>query len=105
MKPGRRAGSPRKTLGGSSTSRGRPSPRWSWEIERSPVWNWTGLPSSTGRTSGTFSPKKRWEAIQQGTGVASEERRRLDLGDDPIQDIAEVMESAGVRTGEVPLSE
>lgn len=51
------------------------------------------------------APKTRWEAIQQGTGVASEERRRLDLGDDPIQDIAEVMESGGVRTGEVPLSE
>ena len=51
------------------------------------------------------APKTRWEAIQQGTGVAPEERRRLDLGDDPIQDIAEVMESGGVRTGEVPLSE
>lgn len=51
------------------------------------------------------APKTRWEAIQQGTGVASEERRRIDLGDDPIQDIAEVMESGGVRTGEVPLSE
>ena len=51
------------------------------------------------------SPKTRWEAIQQGAAVAADERRRLDLGDDPIQDIAEVLESGGVRTGEVPLSE
>jgi len=51
------------------------------------------------------APKTRWEAIQQGTAVASEERRRLDLGDDPIQDIARVLEGAGVRTGEIPLPE
>lgn len=51
------------------------------------------------------APKTRWEAIQQGTAVAAEERRRLDLGDDPIQDIAEVLENGGVRTGEVPLLE
>jgi len=48
------------------------------------------------------APKTRWEAIQQGTAVAAEERRRLDLGDDPIRDIAQVLEGAGVRTGEVP---
>jgi Zn-dependent peptidase ImmA (M78 family)/transcriptional regulator with XRE-family HTH domain len=48
------------------------------------------------------APKTRWDAIRQGTAVAVEERRRLDLGDDPIRDIDQVLEGAGVRTGEVP---
>jgi Zn-dependent peptidase ImmA (M78 family) len=54
----------------------------------------------------TVNPLKaqmtRWDAIQQGTAVAAEERRRLDLGDDPIRDIKQVLEGTGVRTGEVP---
>ena len=48
------------------------------------------------------APKTRWEAILQGAAVAAEERRRLDLDDDPIRDIDQVLEGAGVRTGEVP---
>lgn len=54
----------------------------------------------------TVNPLKaqmtRWDAIQQGTAVAAEERRRLDLGDDPIRDIEQVLDGTGVRTGEVP---
>jgi Zn-dependent peptidase ImmA (M78 family)/transcriptional regulator with XRE-family HTH domain len=51
------------------------------------------------------APKTRWEAIQQGNAVAARERRRLDLGEDPIPDIADVLDRAGVITGEVSFPE
>jgi transcriptional regulator with XRE-family HTH domain len=41
----------------------------------------------------------KWEAIQSGTHVAQEERRRLGLGAGPVGDIAALLESQGVRTG------
>jgi len=41
-------------------------------------------------------PKNKWEAISQGEKVALEERRRIGLGDAPIPDVAEVLESQGV---------
>lgn len=47
--------------------------------------------------------KSRWDAIQQGQRVASEERQRLGLGVSPINDLIEVFESQGVRTGMVSL--
>lgn len=47
--------------------------------------------------------KSRWDAIQQGQRVASEERQRLGLGMSPINDLVEVFESQGVRTGMVSL--
>jgi Zn-dependent peptidase ImmA (M78 family)/DNA-binding XRE family transcriptional regulator len=47
--------------------------------------------------------KSRWDAIQQGQRVASEERQRLGLGVSPINDLVEVFESQGVRTGMVSL--
>ena len=50
-------------------------------------------------------PANRWEAIRQGTHVAQEERRRLDLGDAAIPDVAELLESQGVRAITLPLPE
>jgi Zn-dependent peptidase ImmA (M78 family)/transcriptional regulator with XRE-family HTH domain len=47
--------------------------------------------------------QSRWEAIQQGQRVASDDRQRLGLGIGPIGDLAEVCESQGVRTGAVSL--
>lgn len=49
------------------------------------------------------SPKARWDAIQQGQRLAEEERRRLGLGYAPLPDMAEMLESQGVRTGLVDL--
>jgi Zn-dependent peptidase ImmA (M78 family)/transcriptional regulator with XRE-family HTH domain len=51
------------------------------------------------------APKSRWDAIQQGQKVASEERQRLGLGAAPIGDLSELLESQGVRTGVVALPE
>lgn len=48
-------------------------------------------------------PANQWEAIRQGTHVAFEERRRLDLCDSPIPDVAELLESQGVRAITLPL--
>ncbi|HVK55165.1 MAG TPA: ImmA/IrrE family metallo-endopeptidase [Burkholderiales bacterium] len=49
------------------------------------------------------TPRSRWDAIQQGQKVANEERQRLGLGVSPIGDLAELLESQGVRTGLVSL--
>lgn len=51
------------------------------------------------------SPKTRWQAIQQGTQAAQEERRRLGLGMLPSGDVADLLESQGVRTLLVDLPE
>jgi len=51
------------------------------------------------------TPDNRWEAIRQGLHVALEERRRLDLGDGPVTDVAELLESQGVRAITLPLPE
>lgn len=48
-------------------------------------------------------PDTRWEAIQQGERLAAEERRRLGLGDAALPDLAELLETQGVRTGLVDL--
>lgn len=48
-------------------------------------------------------PTNRWGAIQQGERLAAEERRRLGLGDKALPDIAELLESQGLRTGIVDL--
>jgi len=50
-------------------------------------------------------PPSRWQAIQHGERVASEERRRLRLGIAPIANLAEVLETQGVRTALVDLPE
>ena len=49
------------------------------------------------------APKSRWDAIQQGQRIATEERQRLGLGASPIGDLIELFESQGVRTGLVTL--
>ena len=50
-------------------------------------------------------PPNRWQAIQHGERVASEERQRLRLGIVPIANLAEVLETQGVRTALVDLPE
>jgi Zn-dependent peptidase ImmA (M78 family)/transcriptional regulator with XRE-family HTH domain len=49
------------------------------------------------------APKSKWDAIQSGTMVAREERRRLGLGDGPITDMVCLLENQGVRTGTVSM--
>ncbi len=49
------------------------------------------------------APATRWEAIQQGERLAAEERRRMGLGDAGLPDIAELLETQGIRTGVVDL--
>jgi Zn-dependent peptidase ImmA (M78 family)/transcriptional regulator with XRE-family HTH domain len=48
-------------------------------------------------------PLNKWDAVQQGMRVADEERRRLGLGIAPLADIAELLETRGVRTAQVAL--
>jgi Zn-dependent peptidase ImmA (M78 family)/DNA-binding XRE family transcriptional regulator len=47
--------------------------------------------------------KSKWDAIQQGQRVASDERQRLGLALAPVGDLVEILESQGVRTGMVSL--
>ncbi|MEM7481265.1 MAG: XRE family transcriptional regulator [Acidobacteriota bacterium] len=49
------------------------------------------------------APSTRWEAIRQGEVLAKEERRRLGLGAGALPDLAELLETEGVRTGVVDL--
>lgn len=48
-------------------------------------------------------PRTRWDAIDQGVRIADEERRRLGLGATPAPDLAELLETQGVRTALVKL--
>jgi Zn-dependent peptidase ImmA (M78 family)/DNA-binding XRE family transcriptional regulator len=48
-------------------------------------------------------PSTRWQAIQQGERLASEERRRLGLGDAALPDLVELLETQGIRTGVIEL--
>ncbi len=50
-------------------------------------------------------PRTKWEAIEQGARVADEERRRLGLGQTPIPDLVELLETQGVRTAIASLPE
>jgi Zn-dependent peptidase ImmA (M78 family)/DNA-binding XRE family transcriptional regulator len=47
--------------------------------------------------------KSRYDAIKQGGNLAQQERRRLNLGDSPIEDMAELLQRQGIRTGKVDL--
>ncbi|MES1228309.1 MAG: ImmA/IrrE family metallo-endopeptidase, partial [Armatimonadota bacterium] len=49
------------------------------------------------------APRSRWEASQQGQRLAEAERRRLGLGQGPLPDLCELLETQGIRTGLVPL--
>lgn len=42
--------------------------------------------------------RSKWQAVQQGVQAAEAERKRLDLGDRPLGDVADLLESQGVRT-------
>lgn len=48
-------------------------------------------------------PNGKWDAIQQGERVADDERRRLGLGRAPIADMADVLDSQGVRAVRIAL--
>ena len=50
-------------------------------------------------------PKSIWEAIQVGERAAEAERGRLELGNDPIRDMAELVESQGIPVIEINLDE
>lgn len=50
-------------------------------------------------------PRSRWQAILQGNHAADEERRRLGLGDGPVDNLSEFLESQGVRTAWIDLSD
>ena len=47
--------------------------------------------------------KSRYDAIRQGASLAEQERRRLNIGDAPIEDIADLLERQGIRTGLIEL--
>lgn len=49
--------------------------------------------------------RTRWDAIRQGERLAELERARLSLGDDPLTNVAELLEVQGVRFIEMSLSE
>jgi Zn-dependent peptidase ImmA (M78 family)/DNA-binding XRE family transcriptional regulator len=51
------------------------------------------------------SPRTRWEAIQQGDRAATAERRRLGLGVGRLPNVAEMLETQGIRTAQVSLPE
>ncbi|TAH38035.1 MAG: ImmA/IrrE family metallo-endopeptidase [Planctomycetota bacterium] len=51
------------------------------------------------------APASVLQAVQQGEAAAAAERRRLGLGIAPLPDVAELVESQGVRTLLVPLPE
>jgi len=53
---------------------------------------------------GLPAPRTRWEAIQHGQRVAASERRRLDLGNAPLPNVADLLETHGVRTAQVRLA-
>jgi Zn-dependent peptidase ImmA (M78 family)/transcriptional regulator with XRE-family HTH domain len=50
-------------------------------------------------------PRNKWEAIQQGTVVADQERNRLKLGTGPVPELPEIIEGQGVRVGSLPLDD
>lgn len=50
------------------------------------------------------APSSRWDAVRQGKLLATEERRRLGLGDAPVWEIAEIVRSQGVCAAEANLN-
>jgi Zn-dependent peptidase ImmA (M78 family)/transcriptional regulator with XRE-family HTH domain len=49
--------------------------------------------------------RTRWDAIRQGERLAELERARLRLGEDPLTNLAEILEAQGVRFIELSLSD
>src|SRR6266545_2011755 len=56
-------------------------------------------------TYNTPPMRTRWDAIRQGERLAESERARLRLGDDPLPNLAQLLEAQGVRFMEMSLSE
>lgn len=50
-------------------------------------------------------PRSVWEAIEAGEKIAEEERQRLQLGTYPVRDIAELLETQGIRVLTIPMDE
>ena len=50
-------------------------------------------------------PRSKWNAVQQGDAAAEEERRRLDLGNAPLPDVADLLEAQGISTAQVALAD
>lgn len=48
-------------------------------------------------------PRSKGDAIRQGEALAEKERKRLDLGVAPIRDVADLLESQGIRTAWIDL--
>ena len=49
------------------------------------------------------APGSKWDAVQHGGRAATEERRRLDLGNAPLPDVTDLLEAQGISTAQVPL--
>ena len=45
----------------------------------------------------------KWDAVRHGRRAATEERRRLDLGNAPLPDVTDLLEAQGISTAQVPL--
>jgi len=50
-------------------------------------------------------PTKKIDAIRQGERVADEERQRLGLGNAPIEDLPDLLESEGIRARQIDLAD
>lgn len=63
------------------------------------------LPPETGIPSyAPPSPESRRQAVTQGEQCAGFERRRLGLGAQPLPDLAELLETMGVRAARIPMA-
>ena len=62
-----------------------------------------GLPPRTDARPGyrATAPATKGEAIQQGSRMAEQERRRLDIGGQPVRSVTELLERQGVTIGPV----
>lgn len=49
------------------------------------------------------APGSKWDAVRHGGRAATEERRRLDLGNAPLPDVTDLLEAQGISTAQVPL--
>ena len=49
------------------------------------------------------TPGSKWDAVRHGGRAATEERRRLDLGNAPLPDVTDLLEAQGISTAQVPL--
>lgn len=55
-----------------------------------------GSDNLTGASYSLRPPANKWEAMEQGKRIAQQERRRLELGHQPVREIIKLIESQGV---------